>query len=67
MGRHFPQAVINTIEVTSLEDTIKKIEAASGQKIHGPTEVLGVGLHAYCANPEGNLFGVMQPQEASSE
>ena len=64
MGRHSPQAVINTLEVTSLEDTLKKIEAAGGRKVQGPNEVPGVGLHAYCADPEGNLFGVMQTQEA---
>jgi predicted enzyme related to lactoylglutathione lyase len=39
MGRHFPQAVINTLEVTSLEDTIKKIEAAGGRKVQSPNGI----------------------------
>ncbi len=61
MHRHFSQAVINTVEVDSLEETLKKIAKAGGKKIHGPEEIPGVGIHAYCEDPEGNLFGVMQP------
>ena len=61
MHRHLQQAVINTIEVESLEATLEEIEAAGGKKIHGPNTVPGVGLHAYCADPEGTLFGVLQP------
>ena len=61
MERAFDQAVINTIEMDSLEDAISKIEAEGGKVVHGPNDVPGVGIHAYCADPEGNLFGVMQP------
>ena len=61
MGRSFEQAVINTIEVESLEETLKKVSAAGGKTVHGPNEVPGVGVHAYCADPEGNLFGLMEP------
>ena len=61
MERHFDQAVINSVEVESLEETVAKIEAAGGQKMHGPNEIPGVGLHAYCSDPEGILFGVLQP------
>jgi predicted enzyme related to lactoylglutathione lyase len=61
MGRQFKQAVINTLEVESLNDMLAKVEAAGGQIVHGPNEVPGVGLHAYCADPEGILFGLMQP------
>lgn len=61
MDRQFKQAVINTIEVSSLEETIEKVELGGGKLVHGPNEVPGVGLHAYCADPQGGLFGVMQP------
>jgi len=60
MNRHFHQAVINTIQVNSMDEYIKKIEAAGGKKILGPREVPGVGLHAYCEDPEGSIFGIMQ-------
>lgn len=61
MERHFPQAVINTCYVESLKDTTAKIEAGGGKRVSEPSEVPGVGLHAYFADPEGNLFGLMQP------
>jgi predicted enzyme related to lactoylglutathione lyase len=61
MNRHFPQAVINTVQVDSLDQTLAQVEAAGGKKVFGPHEIAGVGLHAYCADPEGNMFGVLQP------
>lgn len=60
MHRHFPQAVINTSDVESLEATIQKVEAAGGRLVHGPNDVSGIGRQAYCADPEGNLFGLME-------
>jgi len=61
MWRSLDQAVINTIEVGSLEEATSKIEAAGGKIVHGPNKVPGQGMHAYFADPEGILFGVMQP------
>ena len=65
MNRHFQQAVINTIEIDSMDHFIERIEAAGGKKILGPREVPGVGLHAYCEDPEGNIFGIMQTISAN--
>jgi uncharacterized protein len=62
MHKHFPQPVINTVEVASLEDTIAKVVAAGGKVVRGPNDIPGVGRHAYCSDPDGTLFGVMQPQ-----
>ena len=62
MHRHFPQAVINTLFVESLDEMIAKVEAAGGKKVHGPEKVEGVGMHAYCADPEGNMFGMMEAE-----
>lgn len=61
MGRHFAQRVINTISVESITDAIARVEAAGGAKVHGPSEIPGVGTHAYCADPEGTMFGLLQP------
>jgi predicted enzyme related to lactoylglutathione lyase len=61
MHRHFPQAVINTIQVPSLADTLVKVEAGGGTKIHGPMEIPGVGTHAYCTDPDGTFFGLLEP------
>jgi predicted enzyme related to lactoylglutathione lyase len=60
MHRHLGQAVINTVEVESLEAMLAKLETAGGKKVHGPEEIPGIGLHVYCADPEGNLFGMIQ-------
>jgi len=63
MQRILPQAVINTIEVDSLDSSLKRVESAGGKMVHGPSGVPGIGLHAYCADPEGNLFGLLQPAD----
>ena len=60
MENSFPQKVINTIDVESLDEMLAKVEAAGGKKVHGPNEVPGVGMHAYCEDSQGNLFGMMQ-------
>jgi uncharacterized protein len=64
MGPHFPQAVINTIEVESLAAATERIERAGGKKIHGPNEIPNIGTHSYFADPDGALFGVLQPANA---
>lgn len=61
MHRHLPQSVINTITVDSVADMIARIEAAGGQKVHGPNQIPGIGLHAYCTDPEGTHFGIVEP------
>jgi predicted enzyme related to lactoylglutathione lyase len=67
MGRHFQeQAVINTAQVENLDATLKAVEAAGGRKLAGPNEIPGIGMHAYCADPEGNMFGVLQPVPESN-
>jgi uncharacterized protein len=61
MHRHFPQPVINTISVESLEETRAKVEKAGGRTVQGPNEIPGVGTHVYCEDPDGTLFGLLQP------
>jgi uncharacterized protein len=61
MHRHLPQGVINTISVESLGEALERVEGRGGSKVHGPHEIPGVGTHVYCADPEGNLFGMLQP------
>ena len=61
MHREFDQPVINTIAVDSLEQSLTRVEALGGKKVSGPNDIPGIGRHAYCADPEGNLFGILQP------
>ncbi len=60
MERQFAQPVINTSLVDSLDDTLAKIAANGGKIVVGPAELPGIGTYAYCEDPEGNLFGVIQ-------
>lgn len=51
---------INTIEVPSITEYLARVEEAGG-KIESPTmDIPGVGLFAYCSNPEGLKFGIIQ-------
>src|SRR5947209_2009451 len=61
----FPQGIINTLEVPSLAKTSDKIAAAGGNKVQGPYEIPGIGMHAYFVDPAGNMFGVLEPPKAA--
>jgi predicted enzyme related to lactoylglutathione lyase len=50
----------NTIDVVSVDDSVKKIVAGGGKVVRPKHAVPGVGWLAYCADTEGNTFGVMQ-------
>lgn len=62
--RHFPQAVINVTLVDSLSETMEKVGAAGGKVVFGPDEIPNVGTFAYCEDPEGNLFGIIEEPKA---
>ena len=52
--------VTNTIDVKSVDEALKKIQSNGGKIVQPKAEVMGVGFLAYCKDPEGNLFGVME-------
>jgi predicted enzyme related to lactoylglutathione lyase len=53
-------AVVNTIDVSSIDETVKQIEE-NGELIVRPKSVIpGVGYLAYFKDTEGNLWGIMQ-------
>ena len=53
-------ALVNTIDVTSLDETVAALLANGGKLLEGPMEIPGVGRLAYCQDTEGNAFGMMQ-------
>jgi predicted enzyme related to lactoylglutathione lyase len=60
MKRMNHETTVVSIDVSSVDDFTRKIQEAGG-KIAKPKEVIpGVGYFAYCADTEGNLFGIMQ-------
>ncbi len=55
---------VNTIDVESVDDYVSRVLESGGKVVVPKMEVAGVGHMAYCADTEGNVFGIieMQPQ-----
>jgi hypothetical protein len=58
-------AYVCTIEVENIDATLQKIEQAGGTVATDKMDVPGVGILAYRKDPEGNIFGVLQPVQNS--
>ena len=54
-----PNPVI-TIDVDSIDDALKRIEAAGGSTVRPRTEIPGMGAFAYFRDPEGNTLGLWE-------
>jgi predicted enzyme related to lactoylglutathione lyase len=55
------QGTTDTIAVESLDESIEKIVAAGGTITQPKRAIPGIGYIAYCADTEGNRFGVIKP------
>ncbi|GAB1512372.1 VOC family protein [Actinophytocola sp. KF-1] len=55
-----------TIEVADLTATTAAIVQHGGTMATGTQTIPNVGWLAYCADPDGNLFGVLQPGNSAS-
>jgi len=61
MKRANPEATTyNTVNVPSVDEFSKKIIEHGGKIVVPKMAVPGVGYMAYCADTEGNVFGIMQ-------
>ena len=56
-------STVNTIDVTSVDDFIKKVEENGGTIVVPKRAVPGVGYMAYFKDPEGNMLGMMERDE----
>lgn len=54
---------VNTIEVPAIDDYIILINKSGGKVLTDKMTIPGVGFLAYCKDPDGNIFGLMQPDE----
>lgn len=59
-------SAVNTIDVTSVDDFIIRIESAGGAVIVPKMPIPGVGWLAYCRDLDGNAFGIMQSDPAAA-
>ena len=65
MDRSGSKTVVNTIGVADLEASVKKVLAAGGKRLTPAQKIPGVGMFSYCADTEGNWFGILQPEPRS--
>jgi uncharacterized protein len=54
------QAVTNIIDVPSVDEFVAKITGFGGKVLRPKQAVPNVGWVAYCADTEGNSFGIIQ-------
>jgi predicted enzyme related to lactoylglutathione lyase len=54
------ESTTNTIDVDDVDAFVAKIKKGGGKVVNPKHAVPGVGWLAYCEDPDGNLFGMMQ-------
>jgi len=55
----------NTIDVDSVDAYVEKIVAGGGKVVMPKHAIPGVGYLAYCADTEGNVFGLMEADQST--
>jgi uncharacterized protein len=60
-----PSPTINTIGVSSVDEFVSKIISNGGKVVSPKSAILGIGYFAYCQDTEGNIFGILQPDESA--
>ena len=55
-----------TMDVASIEDAIRDVEANGGSVVLGKTPIPGMGYFATCRDTEGNKFGLFVNDERAS-
>jgi predicted enzyme related to lactoylglutathione lyase len=56
---------LNTITVSSLDETVKKIERSGGRICVPKMAIPKMGWLAYAEDSAGNVFGIMEPDTAA--
>jgi predicted enzyme related to lactoylglutathione lyase len=63
--RQGPQGVINTIDVSSVDEYAGLVTKHGGKVVMPKMPIPTVGYFALCADTEGNQFGIMQFDKAA--
>lgn len=61
------QAVINTISVDKWESGADAVKKAGGKVLQDKTPIPGQGYFAYCADTEGNVFGIFEADATAAQ
>jgi predicted enzyme related to lactoylglutathione lyase len=59
-------APVLTVDVESIDDALKQIEAAGGSTVRPRTEIPGMGAFAYFKDTEGNVLGLWETMPTGS-
>ena len=57
-----PSSPVLTIEVQSIDEALKKIEAGGGETVTPRTPIPGMGAFAYFRDTEGNTLGLFETE-----
>jgi uncharacterized protein len=55
------QCTVNTINIDNIDKYLEKVVAKGGKILMPKDHIETVGWFSYCLDPEGNQFGLMQP------
>ena len=55
----------NTLYVKSLDEAIAGVKVNGGRMVSEKISIPDVGTYAYCTDPEGNVFGMLQQASPS--
>jgi predicted enzyme related to lactoylglutathione lyase len=61
-----PGHTIVTLAVDSVDDAVARVQAAGGEVVAPKMPIPGVGWLAYFRDPEGVVFGTLQPDESAT-
>ncbi|MBT3342490.1 MAG: VOC family protein [Gemmatimonadetes bacterium] len=61
-----PVGSVNLVDVPSLDTALVRVVENDGMIVHTRTTVPGVGYIAYCRDPEGNAFGLIERSPTAS-
>jgi predicted enzyme related to lactoylglutathione lyase len=59
------EGTVNTISVASIDEATPKVVQAGGSIVTPKVTIPGIGYHAYCKDTEGNIFGILVPDESA--
>ncbi len=54
------RAPVITLDVESIDDTLRQVEAAGGSTVHPRVAIPGMGAYAYAKDSEGNVIGLWE-------
>ena len=59
------EGTINTVSVPSVDDALGQVAKLGGNVLRPKMPIPGVGYHALCEDPDGNVFGILEPDPSA--